>query len=218
MVLQKICMKGMLKMRNITFTNNIFHLKTHHSSYIFKVSEYNHLEHIHYGYLVNDRDVDALSYKKDITYGDQIIYKDNTNYSLDVLPQEYPGYGRGDYNTSPIEVIVNDSYTTDFKYVSYEVKYGDIKINDLPSSYGADETLIIHLKDEIANLDLDLYYAIYPLENIITRRCILTNHNDKCILYKLMSYSLDILNEELELMELRGAWNKETHSIFKDIK
>lgn len=205
-------------MKNITFSNNIFHLKTHHSSYIFKVGEYGHLEHIHYGYPVSEEDVEALRYKNDITYGDQILYKDNTNYSLDMIPMEYPTYGRGDFNTSAIEVIVNDSYTTDFIYDSYEIKDGDIKINGLPSSYGASETLIIHLKDKVINLDLDLYYAIYPLENIITRRCILTNHNDRCILNKLMSYSLDLLNEELELMELRGAWNKETHPIFKDIK
>ena len=205
-------------MKNITFINNIFHLKTHHSSYIFKISEYGHLEHIHYGYLVKDGDIDALTLKRDISYGDQILYKDNTNYSLDNIPQEYPGYGRGDFNSSALEVLINNSYTTDFIYDSYEVIDGDIKIKDLPSSYGAEETLIIHLKDKNAYLDLDLYYAIYPLENIITRRAILINHNEECIINKIMSYSLDLLSDELELMELRGAWNKESHPIFKEIK
>ena len=66
-------------------------------------------------------------------------------------------YGKGDFNSSAIEVIVNGSYTTDFIYDSYEIKDGDIKIKGLPSSYGAEETLIIHLKDEVAKLDLDLY-------------------------------------------------------------
>ena len=205
-------------MKNITFINNTFHLKTHHSSYVFKISEYGHLEHIHYGYLVSDLDASALSLKRNIAYGDQILYKDNTHYSLDIVPTEFPSYGRGDFNSSAIEVIVNGSYTTDFIYDSYEIKDGDIKINGLPSSYGAEETLIIHLKDEVAKLDLDLYYAIFPVENIITRRAILINHNDKCILNKLMSFSLDLYEDDLSFMELRGAWNKETHSIFKQLK
>ena len=212
------CMKGMSKMNNITFTNNVFHLKTAQSSYIFKISEYGHLEHIHYGYTVKDEDVDALQLKKDIFYGDQVLYEDNTNYSLDLLPQEFPTYGRGDYNSSAIEVLVNESYTTDFIYDSYEIIDGDTKIKDLPNSYGATQTLIVHLKDKVANIDLDLYYGIFPLENIITRRCVLINHNDSCVLNRLMSYSLDILSEELQLMELRGAWNKETHPIYKDIE
>ena len=33
-----------------------------------------------------------------------------------------------------------------------------------------------------------------------------------------MSFSLDLYEDDLSFMELRGAWNKETHSIFKQLK
>ena len=206
-------------MKNITFINNIFHIKTNNTSYIFKVNKFNHLEHIYYGSKVEDDDYEALTYKRNIPYGDQIRYsQDDLIYSLDNTPQEFPSYGRGDFNSPIIEILKNQSYTTDFLYKGYEVIEGDIKIKNLPSSYGADETLIIHLVDDISNLDIDLYYAIYPNENIISRRCILTNHGSNCILNKLLSYSFEIIEHDLQLYDLRGGWNKETHINKKDIK
>ena len=61
-------------MKNITFINNVFHIKTFNTSYIFKVDSFNHLEHIYYGTKVEDGDYDSLTYKRNIMYGDQIRY------------------------------------------------------------------------------------------------------------------------------------------------
>lgn len=85
-------------MKNIIVENNRFCLNTKSTSYVFRVSEYSHLEHIYYGKKVDIGDADALALKRVVQYGSSINYKEgDDNYSLDVLPQEYGFCGRGDF-------------------------------------------------------------------------------------------------------------------------
>lgn len=200
-------------MDHIQIKDNVFLINTENTSYMFRVDKYGHLEHIHYGGRVSIDDAEALSYKKYIQHGATVLYdKENDHYSTDSLPQEFGTYGVGDFNEAAIEIESKDSYTCDFVFDSYETKDTDIKIKDLPSSYGCDETLIIHLKDKVNMLYLDLYYAVYYKTNIISRRAVLRNTSKQSFtLHKLMSYSLDLFEDNLVLMDLFGAWDKETH-------
>lgn len=197
----------------IEFKNNIFLLSTADTSYMFRVDRYKHLEHLHYGDRVRIEDGDALGLKRKIMNGDTVLYNEKDDvYSLDNMPLEYGSYGVGDFKEPSIEIENNGSFTCDFLYDSHEIKNEDIKIKDLPSSYGCEETLIVHLKDRVNRLSLDLYYAVYPDENVISRRVVLINESDSdYVLHKLMSYSLDLLENNLTLMDFFGAWDKETH-------
>ncbi|MBR2787872.1 MAG: alpha-galactosidase [Erysipelotrichaceae bacterium] len=204
----------------VTIKDNGFILNTRDLSYAFVVDKYKHLEHVHFGSKISANDLDALRLKRNILYGNTLMYDDKHDdiYSLDTLPMEYGTYGRGDFREAAIEIESDGSYSIDFRYDSYELTEGDIAINGLPSSYGAAKTLIIHLRDKDIDLGLDLYYAIYPEENIISRRCILINNSDKdFILHKLMSYSFDMCEQDLTLMDFFGAWNKEAHVNYRDI-
>jgi len=197
----------------IQFKNNIFLLNTKNVSYMFRVDRYGHLEHLHFGRKCLLSDAESFSYKKKILHGDTIAFdKKNDVYSLDSLPQEYASYGTGDFNEAPIEIEDHGSYTLDLTYDSYEVIDGDTKISGLPNAYGAVSTLLVHLSDKVNHLHLDLYYAIYPEENVIARRCVLINKGKRvCSLHKLMSFSLDLCEDDLVLMDFFGAWDKETH-------
>ncbi|MBQ2659269.1 MAG: alpha-galactosidase [Erysipelotrichaceae bacterium] len=188
-------------------------LSTADTSYMFRVDRYKHLEHLHYGDRVRIEDGDALGLKRKIMNGDTVLYNEKDDvYSLDNMPLEYGSYGVGDFKEPSIEIENNGSFTCDFLYDSHEIKNEDIKIKDLPSSYGCEETLIVHLKDRVNRLSLDLYYAVYPDENVISRRVVLINESDSdYVLHKLMSYSLDLLENNLTLMDFFGAWDKETH-------
>ena len=203
----------------IEFKNNIFLLSTANTSYMFRVDRYKHLEHLHYGDRVRIEDGDALGLKRKIMNGDTVLYNEKDDvYSLDNMPLEYGSYGVGDFKEPSIEIENNGSFTCDFLYDSHEIKNEDIKIKDLPSSYGCEETLIVHLKDKVNRLSLDLYYAVYPDENVISRRVVLTNESDSdYVLHKLMSYSLDLLENDLTLMDFFGAWDKETHLNIRDL-
>ncbi|MBO4358557.1 MAG: alpha-galactosidase [Erysipelotrichaceae bacterium] len=180
---------------------------------MFRVNKYGHLEHLHYGGKITMEDVDALSYKKYILNGMTVAYdrKDDA-YSLDSLPQEYASYGTGDFNEASIEIDSGESFTCDFTFDAYDLVEGNVPIKGLPSSYGAEQTLIIHMKDKVNGLKLDLYYAVYPEENVIGRRAVLTNGSGKAYtLHKLMSYCVDLIEDDLVLMDFSGAWDKEMH-------
>ena len=84
--------------RSITYDKGLFHLRTEHSSYMFRVTPQGQLEHLHYGAPVRDADAEALSLKRTMPYGDSVLYPGGgAAYCLDVLPLEWSGAGRGDY-------------------------------------------------------------------------------------------------------------------------
>ncbi|MBQ6334574.1 MAG: alpha-galactosidase [Erysipelotrichaceae bacterium] len=200
-------------MDHIQIKDKTFLLNTDNTSYMFRIDRYEHLEHLYYGSTVKIEDCEALAYKKLIQHGDTIFYnQDDDIYSLDSLPQEYGTYGTGDFNEAAIEIEDGSSYTLDLHYESHEIIEGDTKIKDLPNAYGAEETLVVHLIDKVSKTRVDLYYAIFPKENVISRRAVLTNiDRAKFTLHKMMSYSLDIVEDELVLLDFFGAWDKETH-------
>ena len=190
---------------------NIFLLNTENTSYMFRISEYGHLEHIHYGRKIDIKDCEAMALKRPIVYGDSLMYGNDDTYCLDVVPLEYSGTGRGDFRVSPIEIKCgNGSYTTDFRYKEYKIIDGDTRIKGLPNSYGANKTLEIILEDQEASLEISLYYAVYYDTDVITRRIELTNHDKrKAQIHKLMSLSLDIHEGDLKLMSFMGGWANE---------
>ena len=200
-------------MEAIQIKDGVFLLNTENTSYMFKTDRYGHLEHLYYGSKVKIEDADALEYKKRICHGDTIVYdKKNDVYSMDSLPQEFASYGTGDFNEASIEIENKTSNTVDLIYQSYEIKEGDLKIKGLPSSYGTLKTLLIHMTDPVLRIDLDLYYAVYPEEDIISRRAVLINQSDQQLnLHKMMSYCLDMAENNLVLMDFFGAWDKEMH-------
>ena len=200
-------------MEPIQFKDTVFLLNTADSSYLLRVDQYKHLEHIHFAGRVLLEDYEALSYKKKIAHGTTIMYDEkNDVYTSDSLCQEFPTYGTGDFNEAAIEIEGSSSFTCDFLYDSYEIVKGDVLIKGLPSSYGADCTLILHISDKVNHLALDLYYAVFYQDNIISRRCVLTNQSEETLtLHKLMSYSMDLCEEKLVLMDFHGAWDCEMH-------
>ena len=200
-------------MNIIDYKDNVFLLNTEETSYMFRIDRHRHLEHIHYGTRVRMEDAEALSMKHKILFGSTVMYDEKDDITtMDSVPQEYGSYGQGDFKEASIEIEGNGSYTCDFRYQSHEIKEGDVPIEGLPSSYGAAQTLIVHTADEVNGLHLDLYYSVYPKEDVISRRAVLLNRSKNSFtLHKLMSYCLDLFEEDLVMMDFCGAWDKEAH-------
>ena len=59
---------------SITYDKGVFVLGTDCTSYIFRVTKFGHLEHIHYGERVAASDAEALSVKHDIQIGSSVMY------------------------------------------------------------------------------------------------------------------------------------------------
>ena len=97
----------------IEVKEKVFHLKTAHYSYLFKINAYEQPEHLHFGVPVQTEDADSLSCCPGLGWGGSVLLEPGDTASCpDALPLEWSGSGRGDYRESPLEV---SGVSTDFR-------------------------------------------------------------------------------------------------------
>lgn len=202
---------------SITYDKGVFALDTDRTSYIFRVTKFRHLEHIHYGERVRVSDAEALSVKHDIQLGSSVMYDESDDcYCLDNLCLEWSGVGRGDYRQTPIEAKMPDgSFSSDFLYDSHEIVRGCLPMHSLPAAYddeNAAQTLIIRMRERDRAVTLELYYTVFPASNVISRRCVIENNCESDIsLRRIMSMSLDMPDRGFLMHSFDGGWIKEAH-------
>jgi alpha-galactosidase len=201
----------------ITYQDGVFRLDTDHTSYLFRVTSFGHVEHIHYGEYLAEQPLEALLLKHTAVIGSTVAYDARDPlYSLDTLSLEWSGIGKGDYRHAPAEIRMPDgSFVTDFVYQSHRIVDGFVPMTTLPTAYGTKEacqTLVITLKDLPGQITLDLYYTVYAKTDVITRRNVLTNnHTNPIVIRKLMSMMIDLPNRNDRVITFHGGWIKETH-------
>ena len=202
---------------SIDFENNVFYLSTQNTSYIFRISKFGHLEHIHYGEKLPVCDAEPLAVKHDIQLGSSVLYDEaDDNYCLDNLCLEWSGVGRGDFRQTPIEAKMPDgSFASDFVYESHEIKKGCVPMSALPNAYDDEdeaETLIITVKEREREVYIKLYYTVFPSSDVIARRSELINRAEGEIsLRRFMSMSIDMPDRGFVMHSFDGGWIKETH-------
>ena len=202
---------------SITYDKGVFALDTDRTSYIFRVTKFRPLEHVHYGERVRASDAEALSVKHDIQLGSSVMYDESDDcYCLDNLCLEWSGVGRGDYRQTPIEAKMPDgSFSSDFLYDSHEIVSGCIPMQSLPAAYddeNAAQTLIIRMRERARAVTLELYYTVFPASNVISRRCVIENNCEGDIsLRRIMSMSLDMPDRGFLMHSFDGGWIKEAH-------
>lgn len=201
----------------IVVQNHIFTLETDRTGYLFRVTPFGHLEHIHYGARVPQNEIETLLTKRNIMHGSSVLYSPQDDaYCLDNLPLEWSGVGCGDYRQTPLEVKLADgTFRTDFVFESYEIATGCVPMETLPAAYdetGTAETLIVTLRDQAGGCRLLLYYTVFPAVDVISRRAVLINTGEGDVsIRRIMSMQLDLENEGFSLVTFDGAWAKETH-------
>ncbi|HEY8390724.1 MAG TPA: alpha-galactosidase [Clostridia bacterium] len=202
----------------ISFKDNIFHLDTVNTSYVFKITKFGHLQSIYYGRKISHLDdYDALIEKNSIIYGSSVLYsKDDPLYCLDHIPQEYTTVGKGDYRATAIEIKMPDkSYICDFTYDTHNIIDGilPIKTSKMPQAIGQNDvkTLEITMSDKVSSVELKLIYTIFYETDVITRRAILINNNSEPLyIRKIMSFNLDMAcGDQYQMSTFDGSWIKE---------
>lgn len=130
-------------------------------------------------------------------------------YSMDVLPQELPCQGTGDYR-SPAVIIRNadGSYGCDFRYRGHRITKGKYGLPKLPAVYAGNEeadTLEIDLEDPVTNMRITLFYGVLADLNIITRSARIQNCGMKKIyLKKAQAACLDFVSGEYDFICFYG--------------
>ena len=206
----------------IEIFDRVFKLNTRDTSYIFSLTEQGHAEHVYYGKRLPDKDIEALRLKNTIMLGTTIDYQgDKQGYSLDTLPLEYSGIGKGDFRHSPMELIMPDgSFVTDFVYAGHTVTDAAFAPDsDLPYASGDAQTLSVTFTDKkYEKVSLSLHYTVFEECNVIARSVTLKNEEKEPVyIRRLMSFMFDMPTSDYQMLTLDGGWTKEAHIHLRDV-
>lgn len=201
-------------MGTIIKKDNCFILNTDNTTYAFRViAECGLLEHLYYGRKIKIESPDGLIEKHNFGPGNSIIYgtEDGQHVAMEDMCLEFSTYGRGDIREPILEVINKDgSSSLDFVYEGYEICDEKQALRTLPSSYGADNQLVILLRDYAGKLTAKITYSVFVKSNVITRSVELINDGDAPVkINRIMSNMLDLQGSGYKFTTFRGVWARE---------
>ncbi|TNF06558.1 MAG: alpha-galactosidase [Bacillota bacterium] len=193
-----------------------FYLETAKLGYLFSVLPTKKLEHMYFGKKLIDYRYESLHLKPTAGVGSSVEYENEGSKTLlDLMTLEFSEVGKGDFRLTPIELKMPDmSFVSDFVYDSFEIVKGTIESKKMPTAQKGENTqsLIIKLKDKKFDIELKLIYTVFEKSNIITRRVILFNNEEKpIVIRKLMSMMFDLPESDYDLITFDGGWIKEAH-------
>ena len=200
-------------MINYNSQSKNFYLETENTSYIMRVLENGTLSHVYYGARIARDDMSYHNLFIDRSFSPS-IYMENRATSMDIIPQECPTYGRGDYRLPAVVVEGADARrVNELKYVSHKIVSGKPAFEGMPQLNVATdgcETLEITLSDEVSGFETVLFYTVFEDSDIIARRTVIRNISDGDIkICAAASASFDFEAKELEMITLEGAHNRE---------
>ncbi|MBP5686581.1 MAG: alpha-galactosidase, partial [Clostridia bacterium] len=135
----------------------------------------------------------------------------NFDMEFDAMPSEYAFYGRGDYN-EPTAVIEREdgSIFSRFRYKGHKIKNVLPRLGVMPCVRGDGETLVITLKDDFSDTEIDLNYSVFDDGDVVVRNAEIKNRGDDTVkLRKAFSFCLQMDSKDFELMRFYGRWAKE---------
>lgn len=190
--------------------NRVFSLKTRHTAYQMIVDHYQTLLHVYYGPKIDDA-ADYLIQRIERSFapcpGDADLL--DSTFSLDVLPQEFPTRGTGDFRINGLQLVNHDgTMSCDLRYVSHQILPGKYSLSGLPAVYAPEdeaETLVIFLEDSRTKIRVELLYGVLPERDVITRAVKVVNGGvGTAILEKVSSTCLDFLYGSFDLIHFSG--------------
>ncbi|WP_199621209.1 alpha-galactosidase [Paenibacillus alkalitolerans] len=193
--------------------SRIFHLTTKNTSYVLQIVREGYVTHRYWGKRVNRfRDSRPIVFK-----GRPLSPNPDGdwNFSLDMLPQEYPSFGTGDFRTPAFQISQEDGSTTcDLRFHSYRIVQGKPKLEGLPATYTESddeaETLEIELRDTLLDIHVILSYTVFHQWDAMTRSVRFVNKDQiKVKLLQAASLSMDFDDADYDMLHLSGAWANE---------
>ncbi len=187
-----------------------FYLDGKGYSYVFKVNEYGVLEHLYFGKTIAHDDVSYIRDRGTNSTEATIPGIDDGDAFYNRFMPEVAFFGTGDYREPCFMVRSNlGDRLVQPHYHSHEILETKPQIDGMPSMSG-EQTLVVHLKDEIIGLELDVYYTPYCDAGVISRRIIYKNmSNDTLELLRAYSFTLNLARNDYSVMSLYGGWASE---------
>jgi alpha-galactosidase len=145
------------------------------------------------------------------------------NDNLGNLRREFPDIGRSDFRLPAIHISHADGNTvTALTYRSHEVVDGKPSLPGLPATYGDDDdvsTIIVHLYDNVSDVAAALSYSMFPKYNAVARSFKISNNGtEEITIERAASFSVDLPNIELDMIELQGDWSHEMNKVKRPVQ
>lgn len=194
-----------------------FHLTNGTVSYLMTIMKNQQLGHLYYGKAIRDRDnFDHLLVERGAILA-PCTFQGDLDFSLEVLKQEYPAYGTGDYRDPAYQIAQeNGSRVTDFRYDSHRISKGKKALSGLPHTHVKQEeeveTLEITMIDTVISCKMTLNYHIFKEHSAIVRSVTFESTGDQPLsIDRALSLSVDFYDNNFEVVTLDGAWSRERH-------
>ncbi|MBB6634829.1 alpha-galactosidase [Cohnella thailandensis] len=194
-----------------------YHLQSKNVSYVMQVVKGDYLAHLYWGRKIRGTAIHDMMPKSYRPSFNPNPFPDDETFSLDTLPQEFPGYGTSDFRSPAYQVrLANGTTITEFKVKDHRVVAGKPALEGLPAVYAesGDEarTLEIVLEDEAAKLRLIVSYTVFRDSDAIARNARIENLGEAAVrVQRFLSASVDLPHSEFEALHLWGTWARERH-------
>ena len=137
----------------------------------------------------------------------------NKEIATDGMPSECGSFGRGDFRPATVVVRRKDGAAMSrFRYVSHKIVKGALHLQGMPCARKADETLIITLKDDFSDIELDLNYSVSEDSDVLVRSAVIRNAGkESAEIAKAFSFCTELPDTRgtYSALRLAGSWARE---------
>ena len=192
-----------------------FHLETKNSSYIISIHR-GIVVHNYYGAKIPQKDdVFYLTRADEIPYGPQAIEREKLSF-LDLISKEISEDGLGDFRETSLAITdYKGNNAVELTYKSHKITKGTIALPGLPCVFSDNskaETLEIITEDKILGAEVSLFYTLFDDTDAIVRFTKINNTGkNHFFIKKAYSASLDLNNNNYDVITLHGSWARERH-------
>lgn len=195
-------------------------IQTENTTYQIGIHPLGFLLHLYYG-AKTESDMSYLLQDYDRGFaGNPYDAKGDRAFSLDVLPQEFPCYGTGDFRSAAFNVRSEEGvFGVDLRYQSHSTVTGKYRIPGLPAVYESEDgqdgsqgayTVEIKLADQAVGVEVILKYGVLPQLDVITRSAVVRNIGSaRIFIHKAFSSTLDFLRGDYDLLHFHGRHTME---------
>ena len=166
---------------------NIFSLNTINTSYVFGIDDEGLIRSLYWGRKINHIDDFELIKLEEVSTNDPVY---------EITHEEYPVYGGLRYKEHCLKVNFNDgTREVKYKFVGYKVE---------------ENKLIVSLKDEYYDLEINLNYIIHEKYDLLERYVTVKNNSSEVMeIEKIYSGQFHIPYENLNFRNVHGHWGAE---------
>ncbi len=187
----------------------VFQIDTKNTSYAFCITNLNFIEHLYYGKKVPNVDLRYLRNRQIYTFS-ATLNGEGREFAESTFLTEISSINSTDFREGSVAIENADKTVGNrFTYFRHEITDGREKIEGLPYSYADEQTqtLKLSLMDEEKLVLAELYFVVFPQEDVIARHIEITNLSDGEIrILRAQPINVDLPRYDFDYVEPIGMY------------